>query len=138
MPPMPSRPGPRTLLRTLGRRLPRTRGSLRVSGLEAEISISRDRWGIPHIDASNDADASFGLGFCHAQDRGFQLELLQRAGRGTLSEIVGPATLSIDRLSRTLGFRRLAEAQRRLLHADVAATVEAYVAGVNAGAAASP
>ena len=138
MPPMPSRPGPRTLLRTLGRRLPRTRGSLRVAGLEAEISIYCDRWGIPHIDASNDVDAWFGLGFCHAQDRGFQLELLQRAGRGTLSEIVGPATLSIDRLSRTLGFRRLAEALRRLLHADVAATVEAYVAGVNAGTAASP
>ena len=138
MPRMPSRPGLRTLLRTLGRRLPSTRGRLRVAGLQAEISIARDRWGIPHIDASNDADAWFGLGFCHAQDRRFQLELLRRAGRGTLSEILGPATLSIDRLSRTLGFRRLAIAQRPLLHADVASTVEAYVAGVNAGAAASP
>ncbi len=137
MPRMPSRPGLRTLLRTLGRRMPPTYGSLRARGLEAEVSISRDRWGIPHIDATTEADAWFGLGFCHAQDRGFQLELLRRAGRGTLSEILGPATLSLDRLSRTLGFQRLAIAQRPLLDAEVASTVEAYVAGVNAGAAAS-
>ncbi len=138
MPRMPSRTGLRTLLRTLGRRRPRTRGSLRVTGLEATVSISRDRWGILHIAAATESDAWFGLGFCHAQDRGFQLELLRRAGRGTLSEILGPATLSIDRVSRTLGFRRLAIAQRPLLDADVASTVDAYVAGVNAGAAASP
>ncbi|MDQ2688851.1 MAG: penicillin acylase family protein, partial [Chloroflexota bacterium] len=131
---MPERPGLRSLLRTLGRRIPRTRGTLRVPGLGAQVIIGRDRWGIPHIDAATDADAWYGLGFAHAQDRGFQLELLARAGRGTLAELVGPGGLPIDRLSRTLGFRRLADAQLTHLDPDMRAGIEAYVAGVNAGA----
>ena len=138
MPPMPERPGLRSLLRALGRRRPRTSGALRVDGLNAEVAINRDQWGIPHVEASTDADAWFGLGFCHGQDRGFQLELLARAGRGTLSEALGQAALPIDRLSRTLGFRRVANAQVALLDAGVVATLEAYAAGVNAAAAASP
>ena len=107
MPRMPARPGTRTLLHALGRRLPRTRGALRVAGLGAEVVVDRDRWGIPHIEAADDADAWFALGFCHGQDRSFQLELIARAGRGRLAELLGPGALPIDRLSRTLGFRRL-------------------------------
>lgn len=135
---MPRRPGPRSALLALGRRHPRTAGTLEVSGLQAPITIARDRWGVPHIDAANDTDAWFGLGFCHGQDRGFQLEVLLRAGRGTLAELFGASILPVDRLVRTLGFRRLGEAQRRVLDADVEATLTAYVAGVNAAAAASP
>nr|MBA4168869.1 penicillin acylase family protein [Chloroflexota bacterium] len=135
---MPAGPRLRSLLRVLGRRLARTRGSLRVAGVTAEITINRDRWGIPHIEAAADADAWFGLGFCHGQDRAFQLELLARAGRGTLAALVGPAGLPIDRLSRTLGFGRMAAAQVAALDDDVIATVTAYVAGVNAAALATP
>ncbi|HUF07177.1 MAG TPA: penicillin acylase family protein [Candidatus Binatia bacterium] len=135
---MPSRPGLRWLLRVLGRRLPRTRGVIRVSGLSAQVLISRDRWGIPHIDAVTDADAWYALGFCHGQDRGCQLELLVRAGRGTLSELVGPGAVPIDRLSRTLGLQRLAIAQLPLLDPDVRGGITAYVAGVNAAADATP
>ena len=138
MPPMPARPGLRSLLRVLGRRLPRTRGEVRVAAIHEPITIARDRWGIPHVQAANDADAWFGLGFCHGQDRGFQLELLARAGRGTVAELLGEAALPIDRLSRTLGFCRLAEAQLPNLDADVRAGIDAYVAGVNAAAGASP
>jgi len=138
MPAMPERPGLRSLLRILGRRMPRTRGAARVRGIRAPVSIRRDRWGIPHIDASTDDDAWFGLGFCHGQDRGFQLELLARAGRGTLAELLGAGGLRIDRLSRTLGFRRLAAAQVGVLDADVVAALEAYVAGVNAAAVVTP
>ena len=136
MPPMPTRPGPRVLLRALGRRLPRTRGTQRVGGLAGEVRISRDAWGIPHVDARTDADAWFGLGFCHGQDRGFQLELLVRAGRGTLSELLGAATIPIDRLTRTLGFRRLADAQLPMIVPDMRVLLDAYVAGVNAATAA--
>ena len=132
MRPMPERPGLRSLLRLLGRRLPQTRGLVRLDGISAKVVINRDRWGIPHIDAATDGDAWFALGFCHGQDRAFQLELIARAGRGTLAELVGSAALPIDRLSRTLGFRRVADAQLPLLDADVAATVGAYVAGINA------
>lgn len=135
---MPARPGLRSLLRLLGRRRARTRGEHRVAGIHDVVKISRDRWGIPHVEAATDADAWFALGFCHGQDRGFQLELLARAGRGTLAELLGAAALPIDRLSRTLGFRRLAEAQLPMLDADVRAGIDAYVAGVNAAADASP
>lgn len=135
---MPARPRLRSLLRVLGGRLARTRGSLRVTGITADVTINRDRWGIPHIEASDDADAWFGLGFCHGQDRAFQLELLARAGRGTLAALVGPAGLPIDRLSRTLGFGRMAATQVAALDEDVIATVTAYVAGVNAAALATP
>ena len=138
MPPMPARPGLRSLLRLLGRRLPRTRGELRLRAIHDTVSIARDRWGIPHVAAASDGDAWFALGFCHGQDRAFQLELLARAGRGTLAELLGAAALPIDRLSRTLGFRRLAEEQLPMLDADVRAGVDAYVAGVNAAAADSP
>ena len=138
MPPMPARPGTRTLLRALGRRLPRTRGAMRVSGLVDEVVVDRDRWGIPHIEAADDADAWFALGFCHGQDRSFQLELIARAGRGRLAELLGPGALPIDRLSRTLGFHRVAEDQVRSLDDDVLATISAYIAGVNAGRASSP
>lgn len=124
---------PRLLLRLLGSRLPRVNGRLRLSGLDGALTIRRDRWGIPHVDAASDADAWFGLGFCHAQDRGFQLELLFRVGSGTLSELIGPDGLPIDRLSRRLGFRRLARAQAAVIGPDVTAMLEAYAAGINAG-----
>src|SRR5688572_25417389 len=138
MPRMPGPPGARWLLLALGRRLPRTRGEQRVEGLRAEITIRRDRWGVPHVDASSDADAWFGLGFCHGQDRGFQLELLARAGRGTLSALLGEATLPLDRLSRTLGFHRVARAQLPRLDPDMREGLEAYVAGVNAAVTSGP
>jgi penicillin G amidase len=138
MRPMPSRPGTRTLLRALGRRLPRTRGILPAAGLGHEVVVDRDRWGIPHVDARDDADAWFALGFCHGQDRSFQLELIARAGRGRLAELLGPGALSLDRLSRTLGFHRLAVAQVQSLDADVHATITAYVGGINAARASGP
>lgn len=138
MPPMPARPGLRTLLLALGGRRPVTRGALQVAGLQGPVTIGRDRWGIPHVEASTEADAWFALGFCHGQDRGFQLELLARAGRGTLSELLGPPTVPLDLLSRTLGFRRTSIAQLGMIDDQVRLTLEAYAAGVNAGATATP
>jgi penicillin amidase len=135
---MPVRPSRRSLLRVLGRRLPQTEGTLRVSGPRAQVSVARDRHGVPHIDAAGAEDAWFALGFVQGQDRGFQLEILLRAGRGTLAELLGPEALPIDRLSRTLGFRRLADEQLGLLDDDVRSALSAYVAGVNAGAAVTP
>jgi penicillin amidase len=123
----------RLLVRLLGRRIPRVRGTLRVAGIEGQLRIRRDGWGIPHIDAASDADAWFGLGFCHAQDRAFQLETLLRVGRGTLAAMVGPGGLAADRMSRRLGFAHVAAAQLALLDPDVRRGVEAYVRGVNQG-----
>src|SRR5689334_22662438 len=102
----------RLLIRALmGRRLPITHGTIRVSDLRKGVDIARDRWGIPYIRAENDAAAWYALGFCHGQDRTFQLELLMRLARGTLAAIVGAEALPIDRLARRIGFHRSAERQ---------------------------
>ena len=121
------------LLAAFGRRSPAEGGELTVPGPAAPLTIRRDGWGVPHIDAESPADALFGLGFCHAQDRGFQLELLLRAARGSVAELVGADGLAVDRLSRRVGFRRAAVAQLAVQHPDVAESLTAYVAGVNAG-----
>jgi penicillin amidase len=97
------------------------------------VTIRRNRWGIPHISAENGPDAWFGLGFCHAQDRAFQLESLLRVTRGTLAALVGPEGLAVDRLARRIGFHRSAEAQLAALGTDERGTLEAYARGVNAG-----
>src|SRR5215475_10188337 len=97
----------RLLLRlALGRRLPTTSGELRAPGLSAPVTIRRDKWGVPHIDAETDADALFALGFCQGQDRAGQLEVLWRVGRGQLAEWVGKDGLAADRMSQRIGFRR--------------------------------
>lgn len=124
----------RLLLRLLlGRRLPRTRGSLRVPGLHASVCVHRDRHGIPLIEADDDRDGPFALGFCHGQDRAFQLEVLLRVARGTVAAMVGDAALPLDRLARRVGFHRAAVAQLPALDADVRGMLDAYAAGVNAG-----
>ena len=123
-----------TLLRTLlGKRLPTTEGTVRVAGIDSEVLIQRDRFGIPAITASHECDAVFGLGFCHAQDRASQLEVIQRLGRGTLSEMVGPKAVPVDRLLRTVGFHHAARQQWDLLDQPFQEQLRAYVSGVNQG-----
>jgi penicillin amidase len=117
----------------LGRRLPIASGELRIAGLRAPISIRRDRWGVPHIEAENEADAAFGLGFCHGQDRAGQLEVLWRVGRGRLAEWTGPSGLPADLMSRRIGFRRSAEKQVPVLSPEAQTILDGYVRGINAG-----
>lgn len=125
----------RGLLRTvLGRRLPTTRGRLTVDGVQDSVGIRRDAFGVPYIDAANDADAWYAVGFCQGQDRSFQLEGLLRAIRGTLAALFGPTMLPVDRLCRRVGFARAAAAQLAVLDGDVRAMLEAFTRGVNAGA----
>jgi len=116
------------------RPLPRTTGSLRLAGVEGSVEISRDRWGVPHIRASSTHDVWFGQGFCHGQDRLWQIDFYRRAGAGRLSEIAGRETLPTDRFMRTLGLRRIALAEVEALEPQVRASLEAYCAGVNAAA----
>ena len=109
------------------------RGELTVPGLEGSLVIRRTEHGIPCIDAESDNDAAFGIGFVHAQDRGFQLETLLRIARGTLAELVGAKGLPIDRMSRRIGFRRAGQAQWPVCDPDIRVILSAYTAGVNAG-----
>ena len=88
---------------TMGRRHPVVRGTISVPGLDEDAVVVRDRWGIPHIHASCDHDAWFALGFCHGQDRAFQLEGLIRTARGTLSELFGADFTGADLRGAKLG-----------------------------------
>jgi penicillin amidase len=112
--------------------LPQTDGRLAVPGPKAEIRIERDADGVPLIIAQDDEDAAFGLGFVHAQDRLFQMELQRRYGAGRLAEIFGTEALASDRQMRVLGLYRAAEAEIPFLSASVRRGLEAYASGVNA------
>src|SRR6266849_9560349 len=111
--------------------LPQTSGTLVLAGPSAEIRITRDAAGVPHIAAASDRDAAFALGFVHAGDRLFQMELMRRLGAGRLAELVGEAALGTDRTMRTLGLYRAAERQLSDLSSPLREALEAYAAGVN-------
>lgn len=117
--------------RFLRRSLPHTRGELTLPGLEQAVEIIRDRWGVPHIYATNESDLFFAQGFVQAQDRLFQMDMNRRAGAGRLSEIAGPLGLATDRLARRAGWPRAAVRQSAL-DPDTRTVAEAYAAGVNA------
>jgi penicillin amidase len=116
----------------LGSALPQTDGRIVLTGPKAEIRVERDADGVPHIIAQSDEDLAFGLGFLHAQERLFQMELQRRYGAGRLSEIFGPDALAVDRQMRVLGLYRAAEAEIPFLSAAMNRALEAYAAGVNA------
>ncbi len=116
----------------LGRRLPKYDGEVRASGIHRDVQIVRDGHGVPTIRGATDHDVFFGLGFCHGQDRAFQLEILLRTVRGTMAEIAGEDGVPVDRLSRRIGFRRAALGQLAVARPDVRDMMEAYAAGINA------
>lgn len=107
-------------------------GDRAVAGLAAETTISRDEMGVVHIRAESETDAFFALGYAHAQDRFFQMEMLRRLAAGRLAELVGPSVAKFDRRMRTLGFARLAKTDVAVLSPDARAVFEAYADGVNA------
>ena len=112
--------------------LPQVEGEIRVTGLAAPVTVVRDRWAIPHIEAASLLDLGFAQGFVHAQDRLWQMEFQRRLGAGRLAEILGPAALPTDRFMRTLGLYRRAAAGLAHLAPATRARLEAYAAGVNA------
>jgi penicillin amidase len=112
--------------------LPGFDGTIRLSGPAAPIEIGRDESGIVTIHAGSETDAAFALGYVHAQDRLFQMDLTRRLGAGRLSEIIGPATIPTDRFMRRLGLYRIAEANYEHLPAEAQRLFQAYAAGVNA------
>jgi penicillin G amidase len=111
---------------------PQTRGTLRLPGLQAPVTVIRDRWGVPHIYASNLHDLFMAQGFVHAQDRFWQMEFWRHIGTGRLSEMLGKTTLNQDRFIRTLGWNRAARQDLERLGPEERAILEAYAAGVNA------
>ncbi|MBZ5558913.1 MAG: penicillin acylase family protein [Acidobacteriia bacterium] len=116
----------------LRRSLPQFDGTTTVAGISARVDIIRDADAIPHIFAANRLDGLFGLGYVHAQDRLWQMEIQRRIGFGRLSEVLGATALPQDRFLRTIGFGRAARAAWASTPDWAKQRVSAYVAGVNA------
>ncbi len=114
------------------RALPRLSGEFQLAGLNQPVTVHRDKWGIPHILANTRGDLFFSQGYVHAQDRLWQMEIFRRAAAGRLAEILGEEALQTDRLTRTLGFTRLAQVSWANSSDQVQKDLKSYTAGVNA------
>ena len=117
----------------LQRSLPRHDGTAPLSGLAAPATLARDAQGVATIDAASREDAMRALGYLHAQERYFEMDLARRAAAGELSELFGAAALETDRSRRLHRFRARARAVVERADAASRAGLDAYVAGVNAG-----
>jgi penicillin amidase len=106
-------------------------GVLALDGLQDEVVVTRDQYGVPHIKADNDDDAFFALGFLHAQDRFWQMEFQRHIFKGTLSEMFGAATIEQDKFLRTLGFYRSAQQAWTVLSPQAKNIIHSYTKGVN-------
>ena len=124
---------PSTFEELAASRLPQIDGAIDVPGLQADVEVIRDPWGVPHIYASSQDDLFFAQGFVQAQDRLWQMDMYRRAGEGRLAEILGPEALEHDRAARLLKYRGpWSEAEFGSYHPDGRQILEAFSAGVNA------
>lgn len=112
---------------------PQRSGSMTLTQLTAPVSVRYDERGVPHIRAENESDLYRALGYVHAQDRLFQMEMTRRLAQGELAEVLGPKLVDVDRLFRTLGIR--AHAQQAAAKMDpqsaTSKALAAYLDGIN-------
>lgn len=113
--------------------LPQLDGSAKISGLTSPVTVERDALGVPTLRAQNRLDLARTLGWLHAQERFFQMDLQRRSAAGELAELFGKIALSRDRETRRHGFRALAQKVFTQLAPPERALLEAYTAGANAG-----
>jgi len=114
--------------------VPAMDGEIRHAALAGPVTVRRDDWGVPHIQAEHEADAYFALGYVMAQDRLFQMEIMRRLAKGELAEVFGSRALEADKVLRTFRLRALAEAyfeRNNGLHPELEAVAEAFCAGIN-------
>lgn len=99
-----------------------------------KVTILRDAHGVPHITAESLAEAYWGLGYCHAFDRGLQLLLTRILGQGRAAELLSgdDETVEVDRFFRKMNFGGALDAQLELLTPETSALVDRYCAGINA------
>ncbi|MEM9388546.1 MAG: penicillin acylase family protein [Pseudomonadota bacterium] len=118
--------------------LPADAGRAAVPGLVSPVRVTRDPHGVPYIEAHQDLDAYTALGFLHARDRLWQLELQRRTAQGRLAEILGADALRSDMIFRTLDLYTPAESALAALSEDARASLEAYARGINAWMESAP
>jgi penicillin G amidase len=112
---------------------PTRQGMVELQHLQGSVTVRYDERGIPHIRAENEPDLYRALGYVHAQDRLFQMEVLRRLARGELAEVLGPKLLDTDKLMRSLRIRERAETYFANLDQQSPAFVamQAYLDGIN-------
>jgi len=114
---------------------PEYSGRLKLAGLEERVDVVFDSYGIPHIYGPNEEDVYFALGFVHARERLFQMEMMRRIAAGRLAEILGKDLVETDKFFRTLGIREQAAVNASRFFKDISQPWQkaalAYLAGVN-------
>jgi len=118
--------------------LPQLDGELALPGLSAPVAIQRDALGVLTVDAANEADMARALGYVHAQERFFEMDLMRRSAAGELSELFGAKALPLDKRMRVHRLRAHTQENLGAALGDKRAVLEAYRDGVNAGLAALP
>jgi penicillin G amidase len=120
------------------RALPPVEGEVRAPGLHGRVEVIRDRWGVPHIYASDLHDLFLAQGYVVASERLFQMEFLIRLGQGTLSELFSQLTLPVDRFVRTLGWNRIARRSAQAYDQTSRDLAQWFGAGIRAWREAMP
>ncbi|HEX2077378.1 MAG TPA: penicillin acylase family protein [Longimicrobium sp.] len=116
----------------LGRSQPNPSRGAALAGLHEPVEVWRDSLGVPHVWARNEEDLFRAMGYVHAQDRLFQMEMFRRMADGRLAEILGPDLLDTDKFLRTVGMGHAAAENEARLAAGHRRMLQAYADGVNA------
>ncbi|HSP88836.1 MAG TPA: penicillin acylase family protein, partial [Ignavibacteriaceae bacterium] len=111
--------------------LPKYDGELNANGISNNVEIYFDSLAIPYILAADEKDGAFALGYIHAQERLFQMDLIRRAGAGRLSEILGSEAIIFDKMLRTVGIKNTSEKIIKKLKPEVLELLISYSAGIN-------
>ena len=111
--------------------MPTTSGEATLPGLAADVTVMRDESGIPHIYGDSMTDLARAQGYVHAQERFFEMDVRRHATAGRVAELVGPEGLESDKVIRTMGWRRVAEAELPTLKPQTRQMLQAYADGVN-------
>ena len=113
--------------------VPALDGTITLSALSAPVSIQRDHLGVVTVDAANEIDAMRALGYVHAQERFFEMDLMRRTAAGELAELFGPIALKTDRQHRLHRMRARVTQDLPAIAGDKLGLLRAYTDGVNAG-----
>ncbi|MEQ8478128.1 penicillin acylase family protein [Fulvivirga sp.] len=110
-------------------------GEFSLNNLNEVVEVKYDTYGIPHIEANNVEDAYRALGYVHAQDRLWQMELMRRIAPGRLSEMFGADLTETDKFFKTVGIHRVAQKEAArfddIVNEELKSAVKAYIDGIN-------
>ena len=110
---------------------PQYSGEITKTGVDADVNIYRDKWGVPHIWAGNEADLYFAQGFVHAQDRLWQMVAVRRLVQGRTAEITGRQLINLDVCAHLLGMKDALPRLAEQASPEAIKIIEAYCKGIN-------